>query len=354
MHPKYWKFPGAAFREQANDGTTGSAGGSGPLDTFSAASAFESRLDDEPEAAPATVDAAAGAAGETDEQAAERLAREDAGTVEPAAADVPQSITIKVDGKDVTLTPDEMAEHVKNGMRQADYSRKTAEAAEQRKTADAEITQAREQRNQYGAKLGSLLGQANYELNALRAQLTDELLDADPHGYMVIQRTAETRQAAINQAQQELQQITEQQKTEATEAQRHHLAHQQELLLAKLPEWKDPAKAKAEVAQLTEYLMTQGLTREEAEFTDHREVLLARKAMLYDGLMERARGAVQKVSSAPPKVERPGNADSARPGDARSATLLPLSRSSCNPPNLGGQDGRTNQHLRFDRRRRQP
>lgn len=327
MHPKYWKFPGAAYREQATDGTTGSAGG-GSLDAFSAASAFESRLSDEPDDQAATAPAA-DASPESDEQAAERLAAEEAG-IDPAAGETdpkPESFTIKVDGKDMVLTADEMAEHVKNGMRQADYSRKTAEAAEQRKTADAEIAQARSQRDEYANKLGTFANQATYELNALAAQLTEDLLQSDPVTYLSTQRTLQARHAELQQAQQELQQINSQRESEQADAHRQHLATQQELLLAKLPEWRDPAKAKAESTQIKEYLLSQGLAPEEAEFTDHRAVLMARKAMQFDALMERARATSKKVAAAPPKVERPGNADSARPGDGRTSAIKQLKHS---------------------------
>lgn len=327
MHPKYWKFPGAAYREQATDGTTGSTGG-GPLDAFSAANAFESRLSDEPEAeaAPAPT---ADAAPETDEQAAERLAAEEAG-VDPAAAEAdpkPESFTIKVDGKDMVLTADEMAEHVKAGMREKDYRQKTMETAEVRKAADAEKAQARAQRDEYAAKLQDFSGRANYELNALEAQLTEDLLQSDPVTYLSTQRIVTQRQAELAQAQRDLQKINDQRQSEQLDAQRQHLATQQELLLAKLPEWRDPAKAKAESTQIKEYLVSQGLAPEEAEFTDHRAVLMARKAMQFDALMERARATSKKVAAAPPKVERPGNADSARPGDGRTSAIKQLKHS---------------------------
>ena len=323
MHPKYWKKP--RLMDQANDGTTGGAGGSGPLDTSSAASAFESRLGDEPEPAPAAAATNEAAADqETDEQAAERLAREEAGAAEPAAADAPQSFTIKVDGKDVTLTADEIAEHVKAGMRQADYSRKTAEVAEQRKVADAETAQARTQRNEYAAKLEQFSGQANYELNALRAQLTAELLESDPVAYLSTQRTVEQRQAQLAQAQEELQQINGQRQQEQAQAQAAYYQDQQAKLLAKIPEWSDPAKVEAEVAEIKKYLGTQDFAPEEQVLPDHRLVVLARKAMQFDALMERARSTTKKVAAAPPKVERPGNADSARPGDGRTTAIKQL------------------------------
>jgi hypothetical protein len=327
MHPKYWKTP--RLMDQATDGTTGgAAGGSGPLDTSSAASAFESHLGDEPEAATtaAATTNEATAEHETDEQAAERLAREEAGAAEPTAGDAPQSFTIKVDGKDVTLTADQMAEHVKAGMRQQDYTAKTMALAEQRKAADAEATQARAQRDEYATKLEQFSGQANYELNALRAQLTAELLESDPVTYLSTQRTVEQRQAQLAQAQQELQQINGQRQQEHARAQAAYYQDQQQKLLAKIPEWSDPAKVEADVVAIKKYLGTQDFAPEEQVLPDHRLVVLARKAMQFDALMERARSTTKKVAAAPPKVERPGNADSARPGDGRTTAMKHLQK----------------------------
>lgn len=306
MHPKYWKRP----RVMAPLESEGGAGGAPAAEDF--ASFFDNSVgaDDQQQA-----DSSTQANTETTEDAAARLAAEDSANADQVdqqqadatAADndaLPQKFTVDVDGKKVELTEAEMAEHVKNGMRQADYSRKTAEVAEQRKAVEAQQAEARTQRDQYAAKLDTFSQQANYEVNALRAQLTDELLQSDPLSYMQIQRTADQRQAQLQQAQQAMQQITEQRAQEKTEADRQNIAHQQEQLLAKVPEWKDPAKAKAEVAKLQEYLTQQGYEPGEADFADHRSVVLARKAMQYDALMARAKTTQGKVAAAPAKVAR--------------------------------------------------
>lgn len=312
MHPKYWKRP----RVMAPLESEGSAGGAPAAEDF--ASFFDNSVgaDDQQPA-----DTGAQASAETQEDAAARLAAEDAAKTsqadEPqddgAAADAnadadaqPQKFTIEVDGKKVELTEAEMAEHVKNGMRQQDYTRKTTEVAEQRKAVEAQQAEARAQRDQYAAKLDTFTQQANYEVNALRAQLTPELLNSDPMAYLQIERTANERQAQLQQAQQEMQQITEQRTQEKAEADRQHAADQREQLLAKVPEWKDEAKAKAEVKQLQDYLASQGYQPGEADFTDHRSVILARKAMQYDALMARAKTTQTKVAAAPPKVARTG------------------------------------------------
>lgn len=328
MHPKYWKPARAHFLRAPLDseGAAG-AGGESMVDAFADHFENSAGADNQPQA-----DANAQSGSETQEDAAARLAAEDAASAaqadqpqdaaaaDAAAAAEAEKFTVKVDGKDVVLTADEMAEHVKNGMRQADYTKKTTELAEQRRVTEAQQAEARTQRDQYAAKLDTFSQQANYEVNALRAQLTDELLQSDPLSYMQIQRTADQRQAQLQQAQQALQQINEQRTQEKAEADRHHAMDQREKLLAKVPEWKDEAKAKAEVSQLKEYLAQQGYEPGEADFTDHRSVILARKAMQYDALMARAKTTQTKVAAAPPKVARtsaPVPANDGRPTSVR-------------------------------------
>jgi hypothetical protein len=138
----------------------------------------------------------------------------------------------------------------------------------------------------------------------------------------------QARHAELQQAQQELQQINGQRQQEHATALKSHMEQQQEQLLAKLPEWKDKAKADAEAAKIKDYLATEGFKPEEMSFTDHRAILLARKAMQFDALMTKARETTKKVAAAPPKVERPGNAESApKPGDGRTTAMKQLQQS---------------------------
>jgi hypothetical protein len=285
--------------------------GNSELDAHGAAAAFDALLGGS-EGAEQQGEQRAGE--ETEEQAAERIAAEaasDEAKPEDEQAAEPQKFTIKVDGKDVELTADEMAEAYKGQLRQADYTKKTMEAAEQRKAAEAEVAKARQERETYAQKLETFANQANYEVQAIAAQLTEELLQSDPVEYLRLQHIVQRRQVELGQAQQELQKVNDQRNTEKAESERRYLAEQHEQLLAKLPEWKDPAKAKTEVAKIKEYLGQQGFDERESDFTDHRNVILARKAMQYDALMAKAKDAAKKVSALPTKVERPGNAESA-------------------------------------------
>jgi hypothetical protein len=236
----------------------------------------------------------------------------------------PERVTIEVDGKTVELTKAELAEHYKNGLRQADYTRKTMEAAEQRKAAEAEATKAREERTKYAQGLQQ--AQA-----LLQAQLTEQsqidwqkLLETDPVEYMKQDRIARERQARLQQLQQEQQQLYAVHQEEQAKARQAHVAQQQEELLAKLPEWKDPAKAKAEQSAIKDFLKSNGFEESLIDsIADHRQVLIARKAMLYDQMMDKAKAAAKKVESLPQKVERPGVADT-NPTDGRTAAMKRL------------------------------
>jgi hypothetical protein len=329
MHPKYWKRKAQnyVFRDEATDGTTGSTGG-GALDAHGAAEAFGAILGgDEPKLEAAAEAKNDPPADETEEAAAERLVAEAAkGDEKPEGeqAAEPQKFTIKVDGKDVELTADEVAEHYKNGLRQQDYTKKTMEAAETRKAADAEVQKARAQRDEYAAKLEGFKSQADYEIANLRAHLTLELLDSDPVEYGRIKHIVEERQVQLQQAQQELGQINEQRKHEKAEADRISIQDQHEKLVAKVPEWKDPAKLKDGLAKLGEYLAHEGYADDSADMPRHLQVLMAKKAMEYDALMARAKEATKKVAAAPAKVERPGNTESVKPTDGRTSAMKKL------------------------------
>jgi hypothetical protein len=304
--------------------------GGGSLDAHSAADLFAQRVDDAPAATESTGPASAehDEDDETPEAAAERLAVEEMAEKEPAATEeqpAQDALTIEVDGKQVTLTKAELAEAYKNGLRQQDYTRKTMEAAETRKTADAELQQARAERAQLAQQLNTFSIQADGDIQQLQAALTDELWESDRDQYLNYERILKQRQALKAQADQRLQHLNAQFQQEQAQATQEYMRQQHQALLDKLPAWKDPAKAKQEASDIKAYLISQGLTEQEAEFTDHRHVLLARKAMLHDALMERASKATKKVAALPRMVERPGVAAPSKP-DGRTEPMKRLAK----------------------------
>ncbi|UOD28779.1 hypothetical protein INH39_25560 [Massilia violaceinigra] len=301
-----------------------------PLDANGAANAFSSLLgDDGPEESESQQQN-----DDSPEAAAERLAKQELtgadegqpdegeGDPEPEADDV----TVVIDGKTVKLTKAQIAENYRADMRDKDYRQKTMAAAEERKAATAEKQQASRERQEYAQKLHNYAAQMDGGIAEQSAMLTQELLETDPVQYLSIERTVKERQANLAQAQQELQRINQIHQQEQTQTQQAYMADQQAQLLAKIPEWKDGAKARAEAGAINEYLNRQGFAEQDVSaITDHRQLVLARKAMQYDALIERAGKAVKKVAALPVKAERSGSAEVSKP-DGRTEAMKRLGK----------------------------
>lgn len=289
-----------------------SEGSTGPLDVNQATSLFSEALDPEKQAA------AEPAAAPPEPEAAE--APQEA---EAQAPEAEPTVTVKIDGKDVEVPLSEL----KNGyQRQADYTRKTMEVSEQRKAAEAERAQALQERQAYAANLQRMQAQLEGALQQQQQTNWEELLQSDPVEYLKQQHQAQARQAQLSQVYAEQQRMAALQQAEAQQAHLRHLQAQQEALLAKLPEWKDDARSKAEKVALREYLAEQGYEPDAINnIADARAVILARKAMLYDQMVGKASAAAKRVSTLPTKVERPGTGDN--PGlDRRSSAFQRLSK----------------------------
>lgn len=252
-------------------------------------------------------------AGEATEKADEAEAVDD-----PETAD--EKITIEVDGKMVELTPQQVAEAYKNGLRQDDYTRKTMAVAEERKAAETEATKTRNERNDYAQKLNTFGIQLQGLVEESQGIDFERLITEDPVQYLKQKDLLEKRQAALYQANIEYQQIQALNQSEAEQAQTSYLQTQQQELIAKLPVWKDEQKAAADKAEIKDYLKGQGFTDQDiAQVQDHRHVILLRNAMLFDKLMKEAPSAAKRVAATPAKVERPGVSNDL--GDQRSKLM---------------------------------
>lgn len=294
---------------------------SGALDTIQAASAIADLLSPPEEQDKAQV----AAAPEHEEQAP----AQDAEQATPDAEQDPQQdddpvVTIKVDGKDVEV---KLSELKRGYQKDAAANQRFEQAAELRKQADAESQRARAERQQYGQGLQQVRSLLEGQLQQQQQIDWDALKQADPVEFVNQVRLAQERQANYQRVLAEQGQLQAVQQAEDLDAQRARLHEQHDVLLEKVPEWKDATKAKAERAQLKEYLKSQGFDEQSvSNIADARAVVMARKAMLYDHLMQKASVASKKVVTLPTKVERAGNG--ADPGlDKRSSAFQKLSKS---------------------------
>jgi len=267
-------------------------------------------------------------------KAEEKVEKEPEATPEPEpeqnaeeeGADAP--ITLEVDGKQVTLTKAQIAEAYKSGLRQSDYTKKTTEAAEHRKAADAETQKAQAERRDYADKLQKFTAQLEGAIEQQDKTDWQALLKSDPVEYLNQRHLYDQRQAALKKGQDELATIAQRNQTEQAAAFKAHLAQQQDELLAKLPEWKDEAKARTERDAIRTYLKEQGYSHADVEgISDHRAVILGRKAMLYDQMMAKASAAAKLVHKAPAKVEKPGTTSEVDPTDGRTRAMRQLQKS---------------------------
>ena len=259
------------------------------------------------------------------EAPAEEDAKEPEDNAQEEGADAP--ITIEVDGKQVTLTKEQLAEAYKKGLRQADYTQKTMAVAEQRKAAEAERQKAQEERQTYAQNLSKMAAQLEGALQQQEKTDWNALLESDPVEFLKQKHLYDQRQAALQRNQQEQQVLAQRIQADAAEALRSHLTQQQEALLAKLPEWKDEAKAKSEREAIKAYLSEQGFEQDAIDgITDHRAVILGRKAMLYDQMMAKAKVAAKKVANLPTKVVQSGTGNTTNPLDGRTRAMRQLSK----------------------------
>lgn len=283
-----------------------------------AASAFESLLSPEgeleegatPEAAQETADKAepqaadAEAAQETpqDEVAAEEDAPADAEETEEAPPE-PQLVTVKVNGKVEQLPIEEVA---KGYQRQADYSQKTADLADQRRTLAAEAAAVKEERAQYAQLLTALKTQL--ESGGQEEPNWQTLYDENPLEYVRQKDIWRERQDRAAAAQYETQRIQALQTQEQQAALQQAVAKGRTELIEAMPEWKDAKKWDADRVKLLDYGKKLGFTDQELGNTyDPRAVIALHKARLYDEL--KAAKPVPAVRKAPAPLAA-GNAQS--------------------------------------------
>lgn len=234
-----------------------------------------------------------------EEEAAEEQSEEGE---EPEEQDQAQTFTVKVDGKEVAVTLEEL----QNGYsRTQDYTRKTQQIAEVRKQVEQETQAVRAERQQYAQLLGALQAQ----LQATEPQVDlDRLYNEDPIEWVrqkEVMRERQEKALAIQAEQQRLAQLSQYEQQRAVEEQ---LSKEKDALLAALPEWRDPKKAQADKALVVESAKAAGFSEEDLKSVyDHRLVLLLRKAGLYDQMMSKRQG-IKPVVNNGPRPAKPGAA----------------------------------------------
>ena len=252
----------------------------------------------------------------------------DEGVDEDEAEDE-QQFTVKIDGKDVAVSLDELQ---KGYSRTEDYTRKTQALAQERKTAQAELEQVRTERSQYAQLLGALQEQLQQPQQSVDME---RLRDEDPIEWVrqrEMQRENNEKLLAIQSEQQRISQAEQGVKQQQMQA---FLQSQKDQLLAVVPQLSDPKFAQVEKSRWIEAGKSIGFSEQELNGINDHRVLLALKSIAdYNGMVAKRK----QVSSDKPKAKtvRPGvaprknqssavkNAQQrlARSGNARDAASL--------------------------------
>jgi hypothetical protein len=210
---------------------------------------------------------------------------------------------VKVGKEEVDVPLDEL---LKGYSRTADYTKKTQELAENRKSVEAErqrIDEASRLRDQYAERLGvieQMLSQTD------KAEDLSALKENDPIGYAVRVAEQSEREKQLTAVRAERQKLAQSQQAEQGERLKAHLATEAAKLREAIPELSDEVKGEVVKRDIRDFAKSIGFSDQElTQVYDSRAVLTLYKAMQYDKLVKGKTDATKKVSQAP-RMLRPG------------------------------------------------
>jgi predicted HNH restriction endonuclease len=228
---------------------------------------------------------------------------EDGEEVEEEAPQL-QTFTVKVDGQEVEVTQEEL---VNGYSRQQDYTRKTQELSQQRKT----IEQKQSELEQRDAIYSQLLPKMEAQLNSALGEEPDwnALYEDDPVGYVRQQQVWNEQKQKLEAVQAEQQRLQQESFAEQQKLIQQQVEEGQTKLLEVIPEWQNQEVASKEKAEIANYATNVlGYTQEEINSVyDWRALLGLRKAWLSDKIAETVKK--KPTQKAPARVARPGTSN---------------------------------------------
>ena len=211
--------------------------------------------------------------------------------------------TVKVDGKDVEVTQEEL---LAGYSRQADYTRKSQVLSEQRQKADSELAATQQERQRYLSQLEQFNTQADSKINELAKTDWTQLKEEDPTEYMLKRdqyRELQENQRLITEEQKNIHYKQGQERETAWNAE---LQRNQQIISQRVPDFHDPDKGPKLKQDIKSFAVKKGFTEQEVDsLIDARSVDILHKAMLYDKLLTAKISG--KKSKVVPKVQRPGS-----------------------------------------------
>lgn len=242
------------------------------------------------------------------EDGAEDQAADDEEKPDQAEAEEPTLVTVMIDGKAQSIP---LEEALKGYQRHSDYSRKTADLANQRRELEEHSTAVKDERQTYTTMLAALRDQLQASQEA--EPNWDEVWKADPVGYARRRDEFRDKQDKIAAANFELQRLNTLQQKEQAENLAKMVQKGREHMLELNPVWKDQKVWDADRQKLVSYAQSVGYSPEEiSQAYDPRAIVMMDKARRWDELQ------ANRPKPVPAKGPRPASAGAAPAAGAAS------------------------------------
>lgn len=219
----------------------------------------------------------------------------------------PTYYKVRVDGEEVEVTLEELQSGYS---RQQDYTRKTQELSEQRKTIDKQ----REELAQRDAIYSQLLPRLEAQLKGEMADEPDwnKLVDEDPAMYVRQKQIWDEKKEKLRATQAEQRRLEEENAKKQQEQIAQMVQEGQQKLLELIPEWQDPEVATKDKLAIREYgINVLGYSPQEMDAVyDYRALLGLRNAWLQSKTVKATKKKPTEKAKA--RVARPGTTNRPR------------------------------------------
>jgi len=211
----------------------------------------------------------------------------------------------------------------RESQREAVLTQRSQEAAEARRSFESERQAALAQRGEYLSGLQKMMVLAAPEAAALNNVDWVAVQAQSPAEYTRLHAMREALRGRLSAIEGEFQQAQLAMAAQQQQALGEHVAREHTALNTALPDYGDQVKGPQLRKDLSAYLQDKGgfTATEIGQAYDHRLVVLAHKAMMYDRQITNAAAADAKRNNPAPQVARPGvSQDSDRGADSRIRT----------------------------------
>ena len=212
-----------------------------------------------------------------------------------------QTFTVKVDGQEVEVTQEEL---VNGYSRQQDYTRKTQELSQQRKTFEQQQAELAQRDAIYSQLLPKMEAQLKGEL--ANEPDWENLYSDDPVGYVREKQLWDEKKEKLQAVGAEQQRLQQEALAKQQQQIQQFVEYGNQKLLEIIPEWQNPEIAAKEKLAIRDYAISNlEYTQKEVEQVyDYRALLGLRNAWLNSKTVEATKK--KPTQKAPARVARPG------------------------------------------------